>query len=107
MANNPHAAWNVTTRDWNMPANVVLDNLMQLYRAGELDRAVANRPDLKRFTDALVTTGNMTLEAGRLVPKIDPNTGWWYRLDAKAPNTQYPGPLTPDPEQITDSYAKP
>ncbi len=96
MAIDPHAAWNVTVRDWNMPAGVVLDSVLMLYRAGQLDRAVADRPDLKRFTDALATSGHMAVEAGRMVPKIDPNTGWWYRLDAKVPDTAYPGPVKPD-----------
>lgn len=86
MATDPHAAWNITVRDWNIPAGVVLDNVLMLYRAGQLDQAVADRPDLKRITDVLVTSGHMTVDAGRLVPKLDPNTGWWKRLDAKGPD---------------------
>jgi hypothetical protein len=102
MANNPHAAWNVTTRDWRVPANVVLDNVMQLYRAGQLDQAVANRPDLKRFTDALVTAGHMTLDGGRLVPKLD-ESGWFKPAAAHvaAPHVSAP----PKAAQVPDAYA--
>lgn len=93
MANNPHAAWNVTTRDWRAPAGVVLDNVLQLYRSGELDRAVANRPDLKRFTDALVAAGHMTIEAGRLVPKVD-ESGWFKPAAAHVPDPNVSAPPT-------------
>jgi len=70
---NPHAAWNVTERDWTPPPGVVLDNIMSLYQSGRLDEAVARNPDLKRVTDSLEASGSMQRQGGRLVMK-DPTT---------------------------------
>jgi len=71
---NPHAAWNVTERDWTPPPGVVLDNVMALYERGQLDAAVARNPDLRRITDALEASGSMQRTNGRLVPKPGANS---------------------------------
>lgn len=101
---NPHAAWNVTKRDWRVPAGVVLDNVLLLYRSGQLDQAVANRPDLKRFTDALVTAGHMTLVAGRLVPKVD-DSGWFKPAAAQVPDPNVSAPSKAKGDQVSDANA--
>lgn len=77
--------------DWKLPAEAALAQIVQLHRAGLLDKAVSERPELKRLTDALATAGHIKTVDGKLVPVLD-SSGWMKpsALEVRDPNVLPP-----------------